>query len=669
MPVMRRQSDGWVNATHILKLARFDKPQRTRILEREVQTGTHEKVQGGYGKFQGTWVPLERARELARQFGVLATLEPLFQYTPSSVPPPNAPKHSWRPRAREKSTIPIPVASVDDGQPATKKRRGRAPAPKAEPTYSASAAIPTVNPTAAVQDRAPRSLTIHGDPRYQNERDDVAERTSQSFTGQAPQAAPESESDGGFDTSEDEPMDAVDDSYSAKLLDYFIRAGEETTEIPDFLVHPPRGFNVNNVIDDEGHTAFHWACAMGDLRIVDVLLSIGADIAAVNNNGETPLIRAVTFTNNYDRNTFPRLVEILHDTTFYEDQDKRTVLHHIAATTSSKSKLKAAKYYLDTLLATLGGQPLDSFINRADSPNGDTALHITARNGAVKCNRILLQYGANQMLRNNSGRTAQEYMSEHAIQKQHQLSFTSHYNGNSTGTPGQHRDSVRTPPPLTIIQHQPVITRFEDNAVVANEDFMLNGLDLPSTIINKIRPQLDQTLSELSKSYLVELKEKNSDWEQMNQLLEKVNKDIMTTKNDIEQQELRLGSLAQSEQTLEQLTSDLDSRFERLRAFIERTQSRDLARLVEKEESNIEIKQDEEDPKEVEEVAAELSALQEQRVELVDEVLKLYANAGAGSRMRDYRRLLSLSCGVGVEEIDELIDGISQALRESAANG
>ena len=42
-----------MNATQILKVAEFDKPQRTRILEREVQKGTHEKVQGGYGKYQG----------------------------------------------------------------------------------------------------------------------------------------------------------------------------------------------------------------------------------------------------------------------------------------------------------------------------------------------------------------------------------------------------------------------------------------------------------------------------------------------------------------------------------------------------------------------------------------------------------------------------------------
>lgn len=84
--VMKRRSDGWLNATQvrhirsrlvscgvvlyrltrsrtsraglgtciqILKVAGFDKPQRTRVLEREVQKGHHEKVQGGYGKYQG----------------------------------------------------------------------------------------------------------------------------------------------------------------------------------------------------------------------------------------------------------------------------------------------------------------------------------------------------------------------------------------------------------------------------------------------------------------------------------------------------------------------------------------------------------------------------------------------------------------------------------------
>lgn len=51
--LMRRREDSWLNATQILKIAGFDKPQRTRVLEREVQKGVHQKVQGGYGKYQG----------------------------------------------------------------------------------------------------------------------------------------------------------------------------------------------------------------------------------------------------------------------------------------------------------------------------------------------------------------------------------------------------------------------------------------------------------------------------------------------------------------------------------------------------------------------------------------------------------------------------------------
>ncbi|KAI8322255.1 apses-domain-containing protein [Martensiomyces pterosporus] len=72
--VMRRRKDSYVNVTQILKCAQYDKPHRTRFLEREIHTGIHEKVQGGYGKYQGTWVPLERAISLARQLNVYDAL-------------------------------------------------------------------------------------------------------------------------------------------------------------------------------------------------------------------------------------------------------------------------------------------------------------------------------------------------------------------------------------------------------------------------------------------------------------------------------------------------------------------------------------------------------------------------------------------------------------------
>ena len=53
--VMRRRADSYVNATQILKVAGVDKGKRTKILEKEILPGKHEIVQGGYGKYQGTW--------------------------------------------------------------------------------------------------------------------------------------------------------------------------------------------------------------------------------------------------------------------------------------------------------------------------------------------------------------------------------------------------------------------------------------------------------------------------------------------------------------------------------------------------------------------------------------------------------------------------------------
>ncbi|KAG6813885.1 hypothetical protein H0H92_006292 [Tricholoma furcatifolium] len=98
--VMRRRNDSFVNATQILKVAGVDKGRRTKILEKEILPGKHEIVQGGYGKYQGTWygfikylslcltegsrIPLDKGRDIAAQFGVLPLLSPLFDFTPST---------------------------------------------------------------------------------------------------------------------------------------------------------------------------------------------------------------------------------------------------------------------------------------------------------------------------------------------------------------------------------------------------------------------------------------------------------------------------------------------------------------------------------------------------------------------------------------------------------
>ncbi|CCD22311.1 SBF complex DNA-binding subunit SWI4 NDAI_0A01530 [Naumovozyma dairenensis CBS 421] len=68
--VMRRTRDDWINITQVFKIGKFSKAQRTKVLELEANEMKHEKVQGGYGRFQGTWIPLESAMFLAKKYTI-----------------------------------------------------------------------------------------------------------------------------------------------------------------------------------------------------------------------------------------------------------------------------------------------------------------------------------------------------------------------------------------------------------------------------------------------------------------------------------------------------------------------------------------------------------------------------------------------------------------------
>ncbi|CUM66171.1 uncharacterized protein PRCAT00003829001 [Priceomyces carsonii] len=156
-PIMRRKSDSWINATHILKIARFPKAKRTRILEKDVQTGIHEKVQGGYGKYQGTYVPLDIGASIAKNFDVFDVLRPIFEFKyiegKSETPPP-APKHSHASAsnvARRQSSFTQPARKAKSmnsitGEPPRKRGRPRRiPLKTLQPSLNHSDTVPIDN--------------------------------------------------------------------------------------------------------------------------------------------------------------------------------------------------------------------------------------------------------------------------------------------------------------------------------------------------------------------------------------------------------------------------------------------------------------------------------------------------------------------------------------------
>lgn len=198
--------------------------------------------------------------------------------------------------------------------------------------------------------------------------------------------------------------------YAEIILDYFI---SESTTIPSLLINPPADFDANMSIDDDEHTALHWACAMGRVRVVKLLLSAGADVFRVNLNGQTALMRAAMFSNNYDLRKFPELFELLHRSILNIDRNDRTVFHHVVDLALSRGKANAARYYMETMINRLAeyGSQLADILNFRDD-EGETPLTMAARARSKRLTRLLLEHGADPKIRNKEGKNAEDYIVE-----------------------------------------------------------------------------------------------------------------------------------------------------------------------------------------------------------------------------------------------------------------
>ncbi|KAL1844200.1 hypothetical protein VTJ49DRAFT_3856 [Mycothermus thermophilus] len=396
--VMRRREDNWINATHILKAAGFDKPARTRILERDVQKDIHEKIQGGYGKYQGTWIPLEAGEALAQRNNVYERLRPIFEFQPGDQSPPPAPRHASKPKA-PKARPAVPKWGS--------KSTGRHPHLSKPAAFSHSSAQGAAvhdeydNASQMNEDDTPDNLTV-ASASYMAEDDRYD--MSHFSTGHRKRKREEMLQD------LTEQQHAV---YGDELLDYFLLSRNEQPAIrPD----PPTNFQPDWPIDSERHTALHWASAMGDVDVIKQLKRFNCNLASRNIRGETPFMRAVSFTNCYEKQTFPLVMKELFSTVDERDDDGCTVIHHAATMKGGRvASHSCSRYYLDNILNKLQETRSADEVQRlidAQDKDGNTAVHLAALANARKCIRALLGRGASTDIPNNEGMRAEDLIRE-----------------------------------------------------------------------------------------------------------------------------------------------------------------------------------------------------------------------------------------------------------------
>ena len=200
--------------------------------------------------------------------------------------------------------------------------------------------------------------------------------------------------------------------YGEALLDYYaLDMRDSSAPRPE----PPTNFRPDFPIDKHQNTALHWASAMGDIDGVKHMKRFGPAIAARNMRGETPMMHAVNFTNAFDKQTFPAIMEELRESIGERDLSGRTVLHHAVSHAVSVKYRRPARYYVETILGKLQDTHEAAFVEQlvnAQDANGDTAIHLAAENKNTKIIRSLLGRGASTSIRNNKGMHAEEMIRE-----------------------------------------------------------------------------------------------------------------------------------------------------------------------------------------------------------------------------------------------------------------
>lgn len=458
--------------------------------------------------------------------------------------------------------------------------------------------------------------------------------------------------------------------WADSLLDYFmLMNSDQSFPTPP---EPPPGVNLDRQIDDKGHSAMHWAAAMGDVDVVRDLISRGARIDCTSLNLETPLMRAVMFTNNFDKNTMPSMAKTFQSTVHKSDWFGCTVFHHIAATTSSKHKYACARYYFDCIInklyETWNADEVSRLLNRQDN-NGDTAIMIAARNGARKCVRSLLGRNVAVDVPNARGETADDLIRELNLRRRDGRRAASSSPFAPDGLPSQR--GISNGDSTALVPGFPSVLSHSQNALQTSSALqaITYRSQTSNTIMQKVAPTVLERCEQLAAAYEAELEEKENEQGEAEGVVAKRGAELEATRRQIKELEMAVGIVdegidMQGEEELHSLVLESE-------ALLELEQRSDLTRLIQQKESN--TPQIPQSPNPSAEVLLEklrlcilLSRAQQERRELVREVVRDRSVAGTGEKQNVYKKLIRTALAVREDDVESMLPEILRDLEEQA---
>jgi transcription factor MBP1 len=479
--------------------------------------------------------------------------------------------------------------------------------------------------------------------------------------------------------------------YARMILDYFV---SESTQVPPFLITPPADFDANVIIDDDGHTALHWACAMGRIRIVKLLLTAGADIFRANSIGQTALMRSVMFTNNYDLRKFPELFELLHRSTINIDRQDRTVFHYIVDIALQKGKTHAARYYLETVLSRLVDYPQEvaDILNFQDE-EGETALTLAARARSKRIVKILLDNGADPKITNRDGKNAEDYILEdERFRENDDRGFQAGLVAVGSST-SSHPSSQPQAPAPSLPSAQPVQLSLDSppsgSTTTASILFapQLHTSTSGQLASHTCIPRIATLLESLASSFDSELLSTTSSLTQASLLLANLQTEIADSMRIVEglkKSAEGLEELGERERGLEKSVGErMGKRFRlgwekwvrdeegRSTLYDEATATATAAggkREEDLDALNALRGLSESEIREKAIVArGMIERLAEGREQLFETLVGLQGEAGTGGKMREYKTLIALGCGVPLNEVEGVLDELCDTLENGGA--